>query len=179
MKKYDHRHNETTFNDLIALQLLGERVGKYCFVETGTNLGAGVDLALQLGFGSVISIENDIDFFTPTSERFSDDHRVSILFGDSRMVLPAVCRMKPTPCLFWLDAHGYERTPLIEELVAIRRRRNLQDVIAIDDIRLIRNNQDWGTTVTIDSLIEAIGPPFRLTYFDSFNGESDILVFHN
>lgn len=179
MRKYDLYHKITTLNKQIIIDMLGSKVNHYCFVETGTNLGAGVDLALNLGFAQIISIDNDWDFYDQSWNRFKNQSGVSILFGDSRIILSDICNEVKLPCFFWLDAHGYETTPVIEELLAIKNRNNIQDIIAIDDIRLVRNNKDWGSTVTINKFQEAIGPSFITTYFDSCNGKNDILVFYH
>lgn len=109
------------------------------FVETGTFRGDGVVNALDDGFEFVYSIELDPELFKHAHERFSGEHRVLIIHGDSSSVLKRL--YVPEPAVFYLDAHwsgfGPETPlPLLGELETISKRPP-GDVVVIDDMRLM------------------------------------------
>ena len=167
----DYEHRETTLTKNVVTTLLQDR-SKYCFVETGTNVGAAITLALQLGFPRVVSMEYHKGLCDRTRVKFKRETRVVIHHGDSRLILPDICKQVNEPCFFWLDAHSnHENTPLPDELRCIIKRNNPEDVIAIDDVRIIRGGVDqrhtWGDNTSVEQLIEIAGPKFIVQFFDS------------
>jgi hypothetical protein len=114
-------------------------------VETGTYLGDMV-YANRNVFDRIFSIELDKSLYERALHRFSRFAHITILHGDSSVVLPELLDTIRAPCLFWLDAHysagitskaGAE-TPIIEELQLILKRGVVEDVILIDDARCLR-----------------------------------------
>jgi hypothetical protein len=75
------------------------------FVETGTNLGLGIDEALEAGFKHIISIELSEELHNICKERFKDNENVTLIHGDSAKVLNDAIGWINEPITFWLDAH--------------------------------------------------------------------------
>jgi len=175
--KYPNQHTTTTLHANIIHDFVRDPVNSY-FVETGTNLGAGVDLALQLDFRSVISIEKDQTFFEQASAKFKDNTRVRLHLGDSRNIMPTICQEACLPCFFWLDAHYTDDTesPLFHDLSSIVKRNYPHDIIAIDDIRLVRERAQWGAKITIGDITDIIGKKYHILYTDSRRNQNDILI---
>ncbi|MEM1434105.1 MAG: hypothetical protein AAGG11_08645 [Pseudomonadota bacterium] len=133
------------------------------FVETGTFHGNGVRAALRAGFKKIISLEVFAPMVQANEERFSEHIRngtVAIVHGDSGEALEAVLHsIGDNPITFWLDAHiqtqngggvGTEKCPVVAELRQIARARAAQfeDVILIDDLRLIEDaNAGWAVNI--------------------------------
>lgn len=123
-------------------------------VETGTYLGAGIELAMKSNIERIHSIEIDPDYYFRAVERYRENNQVSIHLGSSSSVLPSLLEYANLNynCFFWLDAHfpmadkgsvAYDhetdkekRMPLIHELTSIvSRRYDYKDIIIIDDLR--------------------------------------------
>lgn len=136
------------------------RNGARCFIETGTYTGGGVSTGLRAGYEKVISIEAVSEFHLNCRKKFEKeigDGRVELLLGDSGTVIG---QLSPEgPAVYWLDAHfqGVEaefdadNCPLDQELDAIIKRGNPDDVVLIDDLRLLINPKAWrGHNVEIE-----------------------------
>lgn len=122
------------------------------YVETGCFLGRSLRLAQQAGFGDLLSCDICERYVLQCRKRFPG---ARIVHGDSLSMLR---RCLPTrmggPALFWLDAHfpatfglpetAANRYPLPHELELIRtlRRGWQHDVIAMDDLRVIRDRRN-------------------------------------
>lgn len=114
------------------------------FIETGTLRGEAAQMALDVGFETVWTVEFDPSLAESCRRKFQGNNSVKVARGDSgEQILPFVLGAdKPTT--FWLDAHPPgEMTllmgslPLVRELAAISMRKRLPgDVILIDDMRL-------------------------------------------
>ena len=142
--------------------------GVSTFVETGTFHGGGVSTAVRNGFEKVISIEVVKEFYEECTEKFSDkidEGVVELVYGDSAVKFPIVCENIESPCVFWLDAHyqGEEaefdanNCPLNPEISAIINRANENDVVLIDDLRLLQDPKAWrGHDVVIDTVIGSL-----------------------
>jgi hypothetical protein len=115
-------------------------------VETGTYLGHGIERALG-HFAEIHSIELSERFAIDAADKFSRQPHVTIHWGDSAEMLMALSTRLKEPVLFYLDAHfsggptAYGRTedkgwPLLRELAVLTRRPE-NDVVIIDDIRLV------------------------------------------
>lgn len=124
------------------------------FVETGAYMGNGIADALGTGhFSEVHSIELSPKWHAHCTKRFQNDSRVHMHLGDSAVVLEQllVSGVLPAdePVLFYLDAHwsGGETAgehvdngcPVMRELEVLvkHRKRELADVIVVDDLRLM------------------------------------------
>lgn len=123
------------------------------FFETGTWKGDAVAFALQYSFKKIISTEIIPVIANGAKSRFQQEPRVTIIESNSIEALAAELPSLNGNCLFWLDAHfpgadaGLERydavkdenirLPLEKELTIIHElRKNFQDVLIIDDLRV-------------------------------------------
>lgn len=143
------------------------------FVETGTNNGDGVALALECGFAKVVSIELSDHYFAYAAARFADDPRVTILHGDSGTLLAEAIADFHEPVTFWLDSHttpGIPLTaqapcPILRELTAIAAHPIKTHTILVDDVRCFSTPVlDDIAVAEIEAAIRAINPAYRLTY---------------
>lgn len=121
------------------------------FCETGCYQGESMALAYAAGFPNVITCDINPVRVAECRQRFP---RATVLHAESTAMLgPLLPDLVPHMgrTLFWLDAHfpGYyglpettqTRFPLAEELRLIRQGKPgfAHDVIAIDDLRVIRD----------------------------------------
>jgi hypothetical protein len=135
------------------LRLFGQ-IDSVSAVETGTFKGNGVHIFLKSGFRVVHSIEANLEHWKNCTERFNDEIRagaVVLHHGPSENQLRPVIDQIRGPIVYWLDAHlqGVEldasHCPLQEELEAIWGRGVADnDVIMIDDVRLLVNRRAFG-----------------------------------
>jgi hypothetical protein len=137
------------------------RFGPRVFVETGTFAGDMTD-AVKHCFERIVSIELDPGWHARAVDRFRSDRHVSLLHGDSGVRLQEVLASLEEPALFWLDAHysgpitarGEQDSPILGELVAIRRHPVGGHVVLIDDMRDFKGA---GGYPTVERLVEWIG----------------------
>ena len=142
-----------------TIRRYARRFGTPVLVETGTYLGTTVD-ALRDSFERVYSIELDTALYERAQARFAGDDRIRILQGDSGKLLGKLAQEIEEPCLFWLDAHfsdwdtarGMEPSPLRSELVDVFARRNADDVVLVDDARLLTGQDGYPTVDEIRAL---------------------------
>lgn len=96
------------------------------FIETGTNTGNTLAEASKV-FERCVSIEQSKEYCLQATERFAGTPNVTIIRGDSPVVLREVIEPK-IPTTFWLDAHYFSngdtlgpssQCPLLEELRSI------------------------------------------------------------
>jgi hypothetical protein len=111
-------------------------------IETGCGSPANtIDIARHW-YSRVISIELDEENYQEAALQFIADHRVTLLHGDSAVLLRRVLEEIRKPVVFWLDAHyngrarGVQDVPVLEELRAILSLGRVDDFILIDDLRL-------------------------------------------
>lgn len=102
------------------------------FIETGTNQGRCVQLALDLGFKRVVTIEIDDELWKQCWEKFKEDDRVICFRGDSRLCLPMAMNVK-SEAVVYLDAHSKGNDPVFGELEVIARYYDKAKVVIIDD----------------------------------------------
>ncbi len=159
--------------------LAGARRTPEVFVETGTYLGNTTAAAARV-FRKVHTIELSEELHLKAQARFRDVENITCHQGNSPDVLLKLVASIQEPAVFFLDAHwsggvtahGEVEVPLLEELGIIRN-RNMDDVIIIDDLRLIGRSGktglrlsreypisdfDW-RDVTLDAILEALGRP--------------------
>lgn len=156
------------------------------FVETGTQYGYAINLALELGFKKIISIELDPILQENNSTYFQEyinNGTVTLITGDSLKELTNVISKLDAPCTFWLDAHvdkgplGVKKCPLYEELDAIQSSNIKTHTIMIDDLRIIGKG-GWGANVSLNSIKEkiiSINPNYKIMLEDG-HVPNDILV---
>jgi hypothetical protein len=154
------------------------------FIETGSYIGIGIDLALQSGFEKVYSIELFDEFYILCKDKFKDNTKVEIIHGDSFYELEKLLNSKPdVPFTYWLDGHfsgegtghGILETPLIKELEVILSRNVDGELIYVDDMRLYRNFDDDINIAKIKELLLKYKPNATVWYESSIHDPTDIL----
>lgn len=112
------------------------------FIETGTFKGDTTNIAKDI-FKNVYSIEIRENLYEKAKERFNAFGNVTLLYGDSSVVLENIKSEIKNNAIFFLDAHwagdlsskGKSDSPLLEELNILRERVDIyKDIIVIDDI---------------------------------------------
>jgi len=120
------------------LSILNDYCDRYpfkTFVETGHYMGTTMD-AMHNRFEKCYSIELNNTYYERAFARFSGTN-VTILQGDSELVLPRILPRCEPPVLFWLDAHGDDWIgPVVKEVEAIYQ-WNRDGVILVDDMDYI------------------------------------------
>ena len=158
------------------------------FVETGTNNGDGVQIALDAGFKNIISIEFYPKAFARASKRFESNENVEILNGDSAEMLDQIL-LGLSPSCFWLDAHfmsGMEvkqplttPCPVLKELKAIANQAVNDHTIMVDDIRIFRQGIPLWSGINlpqIEAAVKTINPDYKISFADSSIAKNDILI---
>lgn len=166
--------------------------GRRVFVETGTDKGGGVEMALAAGAEQVLSIELNARLAAEAMRRFADDGRVTVLCGDSATLLGEVLAGLGEPALVWLDAHEVLSdavprgpAPVLQELAALAAAPRRDHAVLIDDIRVFREGSPWrlydarsGKPVTVGELesgVRAVNLDYRIEYLDAHEPK-DILA---
>jgi hypothetical protein len=157
------------------------------FIETGSFLGDGIQQALDAGFSKVISIELSDKYFSICKNRFSNNSNVSIIKGDSFLVLPSIMENVNEQVTFWLDGHhscgdtalGEHWAPLMQELDVIKNHIVKTHTIMIDDMRCWEepNAVHGFYKEDIFKKLLEINSEYKFTYEDGLQ-ENDILVAH-
>lgn len=134
---------------------LRRQYGLDMFVETGCFLGRSLEQARRAGFERLLSCDICERYVRKCRKRFP---QAQIVHASSTAMLEGLLpTLQGGRALFWLDAHfpatfGLAdevawRYPLPRELELIRRSRQgwERDVIAVDDLRVIRDpgNPRW------------------------------------
>ena len=79
--------------------------------------------------------------------RFQNNPRVTLIHGDSGVVLEDALKLVDAPATLWLDGHfsngdtvkGIDYTPILRELECIQSHNIKSHTIIIDDIRISYN----------------------------------------
>ena len=152
------------------------------YIETGTYLGNGIKGVLN-NYQQIHSIELSEKWYEHNVNQFKNETHVKMHLGDSKKILPTLLETIQEPVTIYLDAHysgiytahGEEETPVLHEL-EILRKRNFDDIIIIDDCRILgkkgtggRENDavypiteyDW-TDITEEKIMELIKPGYIL-----------------
>ena len=119
----------------------------HTFVETGTYLGYTTSEAAQI-FKKVCTIELSNEIHLLAKENLKSYKNVSLYQGNSGDVLNNLLPLIPSRTLFYLDGHysggatakGFENTPVLDELEAIKNSGKSDSVILIDDIQLFQDS---------------------------------------
>jgi FkbM family methyltransferase len=133
---------ERTNLPIDLVDLLRERLGLRCFVETGTCEGVTAR-AMAERFERVITVELDPASHRRSASRLAAQPNVRCLLGDSVQQLAPILREIDQRAVVWLDAHwsgghtakGDVECPVLAELAAIYAHRP-DHVVLIDDFRL-------------------------------------------
>lgn len=168
--------------------LLPDTLKKYpakVFVETGTFDGAGVRLAIAMGFTEIHSIEIDPKRFA-SNLALSSVPGVHLYLGDTVDYLPKIVAALEDQAVIWLDAHpigpddncprGKIEWPLVTELelLALHSKRRDHHLL-IDDrdcFGKLFNTSDG----QLQSLILQINPDYRFAFEPNTKGPADILA---
>lgn len=138
--------------------------GLHTLIETGTYLGDMV-FAMQDRFDTIISIELSERFYQKAVRRFKGFKQVTLLQGDSGLVLQQTVPQLSGAALFWLDGHysggltakGEKECPVYEELAAILA-SSYPHVLLIDDARLFVGKNDYPTLEELTAFIHRYRP---------------------
>jgi hypothetical protein len=164
------------------------------FLETGSWMGDGIQMALDCKTKKVISIEIMQPYYTNCSERFEAEIKngnVELHLGHSADVLQKILPSITDKITFWLDAHLdlshihpdiNTHSPLMHELDIIQNFSTRNDnTIMIDDIRIFKARTDWAIrnfydVKGIENKLMEINPNYKIVYEEGFSGKTDVLV---
>lgn len=163
------------------------------FVETGTARGDGVQVALNVGFDEIYSIELNEVLYEDCKSKFHNNKNVTLFCGSSEVELPKLLEQIDKPFLLWLDAH-HSGGPLIGEFMDIYLPKELDSimkysdkfvdsVIMIDDMNYFKDADvklDNGKTTfewcdEIEKLVKKLKPNASIHYHRS-NGSANSLI---
>jgi hypothetical protein len=163
-----------------------------CLVESGTQLGYGIDDALSCGFKNIRSIEISPSYYATVKERFKNNPNVQLYHGNSVNMFYDLIADLNEPVTFWLDGHyscggdsGFDEKhvcPLLKELEQIKKHHIKTHTILVDDRRLLVPSSNGGMdgffNITekqvIDKLLE-INADYKIIYEDGWC-PNDIIV---
>jgi hypothetical protein len=151
------------------------------FIETGSHLGDGIDLAMQAGYSRILSMDIDGANIAHCQERFgiSDDDpnkndHISLVCADSAIGLLKMMKYVKEPAMIWLDAHSQlfddepkteNPFPLMKELEQLRKHPIKTHTILIDDILILTHPDVTGWDKdAIENALLTINPAYKLTY---------------
>ena len=139
------------------------------FFESGTHHGFSVQIAIDLNFDKIISVEIEQEYFLECYDKFIpqiSEGKVHLFFGDSNIWMDRMLKLVETPALFWLDGHpdGVSGDPLWEELESLKKNHT----IIVDDIPVYFNSAQ------VESKILEINPNYQFIYEDALN-ESNLV----
>ncbi len=153
------------------------------FIETGSYVGSGIQMALDAGYNKVISIELSDKYHNICKKRYAKNSKVTLLKGGSAEQLSKVLPNVKNEATFWLDAHfsGGDTAkqkglcPIIAELDAIKNHHINTHTILIDDVRLFGTEEF--EFITLDEVIHKlleINPNYTIGFRDG-HVKDDIL----
>jgi hypothetical protein len=155
-----------------AVLACARRHGIRRLVETGTFEG---EMARKVrgAFDSIVTIELSPALAREARRKLRPYSRITVLEGDSAVVLPRVLLELRGPALFWLDGHysggatarGERDTPLLEELRTIAAHGVREHVVLIDDARLLGTG-DYPSRERVEQILGAGMWGYRLTIED-------------
>ena len=150
------------------------------FFETGTFEGESVQVALEVGFDLIYSVELSIDKCADAKKKFSDRANVLIMSGDSPTIIRDVLPWIDSPVIFWLDAHSVggppTPTPLMAEIKAIRECRIGPVTILIDDMRMVGGYWKDLSIEAITQAVMLVDPEFKIAREPNACAPDDVFV---
>ena len=179
---YAIRHEQSSLRASVI-----QRFAKQCpaFIETGSNVGAGIQEALTAGFEMVYSVEGLKAFYDICYQKYSSNPRVQLYCGYSPDILKEILLNLDKPAVIYLDAHSIAHNPLLEELKVIRDISDgavecghpFKHVIMIDDVRMF-DTADWHGIKRSEAiaLLRSIYTLYNISYVDTINARGDLLV---
>lgn len=156
------------------------------FIETGSHIGNGIDLAMQAGYERILSMDIDGANVAHCQERFElipddkkpaqNDH-INVICADSATGLLKFMKYVNEPAMIWLDAHSQlfddeppsdNPFPLLKELEQLRKHPIKTHTILIDDILMLTHPDVTGwNKETIENALLMINPAYKLTYLSN------------
>ena len=155
------------------------------FIETGSFAGDGIKLALDSGFKVVYSIELAEKYYNMCKQRFLKDNSVNLILGDSFVELKKLLESeKETSFTYWLDGHysggetgrGILDFPIMQELETILSRDINNEIIYIDDMRILKSYNNDINERKILEMVKRKKPGAFISYEDSDYSLNDIMV---
>jgi hypothetical protein len=152
-------------------------------IETGTFLGDMIYFNRK-NFKQIISVELSDELFLKANDRFKDIKNISLIKGDSALVLAEIVSKLNNPAIFWLDGHyskefkgfqtakGNKECPILEELEPILK-SPLNHIILIDDARMFDGKNDYPTEEELYNFICQYRSEFM---FDKRNDIFEIIL---
>ena len=136
------------------------------FFETGTHKGESVQLALDLGYEKVLSVELLFQYHNECYYLFIDEPKVKLFFGHSNDKMEEMLELVDSPALFWLDGHvdGVSADCLWNELEYIKNHPIKTHTIIVDDIPLY-----FGDGSEVKKKILEINPNYKFIVEDTLN----------
>lgn len=143
------------------------------FIETGTSYGDMIE-AQKKTFDRLYSIELGKDLWKKAVKRFRQDANVTILQGDSGKVLETVTSDLNEPAIFWLDGHysggitarGEKECPILEEVNAVFRFKNIDHILLVDDASSFDGQHDYPTIDELTTHIKTKNNKYEVTIKD-------------
>ena len=160
----------------MAVREHADRFSIRTLVETGTYEGEMVE-AVRKDFDAILSIELDATLHENARRRFAGDPHVTLVQGDSGVVLKELLARLDEPALFWLDGHysggitakAEFETPIMKELENIYSHRWAKShVILIDDARCFDGRGDYPGIAALEGSARAAG-------YDRFEVRDDMI----
>ena len=179
------------------LEAIREKHGCKIYFETGLwdpRSEISCKKALRSNFETIYNVELREDWYKLGSEIFKSDidsGRLTLINDDSNNIANHLdVNVFKDKAIFFLDAHvdnidikNYKnKCPLFNELIAIKNLPRNDNVILVDDLRLIKQPFPWGEQSygninffeAIKLLILKINPEYKFEYLDG-HCENDVL----
>lgn len=155
-----------------------QRFGTRVMVETGTFHG-DMCYAMRDRFEQIYTIELGNALYDAAVKRFKNNANITLLNGDSGVVINDVLDKINEPALFWLDGHyssgrtarGELDTPISAELEHILAHHIRHHVILIDDARCFTGENDYPTLEELEQYLKEQRPEC------SFEVKNDCICF--
>jgi len=143
------------------------------FIETGSQFGDGIQMALDAGYEVVVSCDANYDCWMHCMYRFVENDSVGITCEDSVQYLSRISF--PKKATIWLDAHNENDYPVLAELDQIAKWTRKDHTILIDDLRMFPTDKNGLSVEQIKEKILSINPNYTFCFEDGYT-KNDILV---
>jgi len=171
MQKYLAQHQQSSLN----IEILSKYKNNI-FIESGSNTGEAIKIALSLNFKKIISCEPEKTFYNLCKTKFIKNN-VELYNLKSEDAFPLFIKDIEEEATFWLDGHGNYDCPIIKELTLISKSPYKNHTILIDDCRMFGHDL-WNQIKKEDVIktIKQINSKYNIFYENTINGENDIMV---
>jgi hypothetical protein len=158
----------------LVIEIYQKKYGSDILIETGTFLGDMVE-AQRKNFRKIVSIEVAEELWKKAAIRFKRYKHISIIKGDSGIILPSIVKDLNEPAIFWLDGHydfgitskGEKDCPILEEIDAIFKYNNgLNHILLVDDARSFDGQGDYPTIDELTSYIKKYNDRYNVMVKD-------------